>query len=225
MKMCFTGAALVLASSAAFGGLTVSWESSDWIDLGTSDRIGVPENFLPGWTTLNASPDLGSSLFSATNVTLTGDPDDAAIWMNQFEQGSNSEASNEVVGLSLSGFQVGQTYELSFFATILTASFNGWAGIMDSIDVGIEGANISDWDSTVLTGADGVDNTWDEQSLVFTAQSDTVSFAFGENATGPALGGFGTRFGIDGFGMRVVPAPSGLALIGLGGLVAGRRRR
>lgn len=96
---------------------------------------------------------------------------------------------------------------------------------MDSIDVGITGANISDWDSEVLSSPAGVSNTWERQSLIFTAQSETVSFAFGENATGPALNGYGTRFGIDGFGMRVVPAPSGLAMIGLGGLVAGRRRR
>lgn len=224
MKMSFSVAALVLASGAAFGGATVSWESSEWMDLGMNDRIGLIGNFLPGWTSTNASPDLGSSLFSTTNVTLTGDPDDAAIWLNQFEQGSNSQDSNEVVELSLNGFMIGQTYELSFFASILTAS-NGWAGNMDSLDVAIQGANISDWDSEVLIGANGSSNTWDEQSLVFTAQSDTVSFAFGENATGPALGGFATRFGIDGFSVQVVPAPSGLALIGLGGLVAGRRRR
>ncbi len=225
MKKCFVGAALMLASGSAFGDAVVSWESSGWIDLGFSDRIGVEANFLPGWTTTNASPDLGSSLFSTTNVTLTGDPDDAAIWMNQFELGSGSEQYNEVVELSLNGFEVGQTYELSFYATLLTASFNGWAGVEDSIDVGLDGANISDWDSEVLVSENGADNVWSLQSLIFTAQSDTVSFAFGENATGPALNGYGTRFGIDGFGMRVVPAPSGLALIGLGGLVAGRRRR
>lgn len=225
MRMCFAGVALVLASGAALADPTVSWESSEWIDLGFTDRIGVEANFLPGWTTINASPDLGSSLFSATNVTLTGDPDDAAIWLNQFEQGSNSQDSNEVVELSLNDFMIGQTYELSFYASILTVTSNGWAGNSDSIDVGITGANISDWDSEVLVSENGADNVWSLQSLIFTAQSDTVSFAFGENATGPALNGYGTRFGIDGFGMRVVPAPSGLAMIGLGGLVAGRRRR
>tara|TARA_R110000744_G_C19351150_1_gene560459 strand:+ start:895 stop:1572 length:678 start_codon:yes stop_codon:yes gene_type:complete len=225
MKMYVSGAALVLASGVAFGQSTVSFESMGWTDLGTSDVIGVVGNFLPGWTSIAATPDLGSSLFSASNVTLTGDPDDAAIWLNQFEAGSPQAGANEIVELSLDGFAVGQTYELSFYATILTYTSNGWAGNMDSIDVGIDGADVSDWDSEILSSAVGQGNTWDLQSLVFTAQSDTVSFAFGEGADGPQLGGFATRFGMDGFAVRVIPAPSGLAMLGLGGLAMGRRRR
>ncbi|MFK7760200.1 MAG: hypothetical protein AB8C13_09670, partial [Phycisphaerales bacterium] len=151
MKISLVGAALAIASGAAFGQSTVSFESMGWMDLGTEDVIGVTENFLPGWTSINATPDLGPNLFSRPHETLTGDENDAAIWLNQFEAGSSQVASNEVVELSLNGFSVGQTYELSFFGTILTDTSRGWGGTADSIDVALSGADISEWDSSILS--------------------------------------------------------------------------
>jgi len=223
-------AIVVLSCAASFASAqsTVDYTTTDWMDFGTSNTTGVSGNFLAGWTTINASPDIGVNLFFNPNETLSGAADDAALWFNQNDLGSAGAVSNEVARLSLSGFSIGQTYSLDFSATIMHYSFSGWIGNNDALDVSIVGASISDWDSTILSDpgdADGI-NDWVAQSLVFTATSSIVEFDFGGNASYHTdIGTSATRLGIDGFSARVVPAPAGVAVFGLGGLMAGRRRR
>ncbi|MBL4698903.1 MAG: hypothetical protein JKX70_08720 [Phycisphaerales bacterium] len=228
MNKFATIAALSCAATIAAAQSTVDYTTTAWADFGTTNITGVAGNFLPGWTTLNASPDLGNNLFAIPTTSLSGAADDAALWFNQFDLTGPGAASNEVARLSLSGFTIGQTYSLDFFATLYLSNTSGWAGNNDAIDVAIFGANISDWDSTILFDAGDIDgiNTWDAQSLVFTALSTTVDFDFGGNASYHTdIGGSATRFGIDGFSARVVPTPSSALLIAMGGLVATRRRR
>ena len=204
---------------------TVAYTSPAWKDFGTTNITGVAGNFLPGWTTLNATPDIGNNLFAIPTTSLSGAADDAALWMNHYDPASLGGVSNETVRLSLSGFSIGQTYELIFSATLVRHTFAGWTGDSDSLDVAIIGADISDWDSTVLSDpgdADGL-NTWASQTLTFVAQSTIVEFDFGENASAPDIAGGTTRLGIDSVDARLVPAPaSALALIGLSRI---RRRR
>tara|TARA_R110000868_G_scaffold226872_1_gene479801 strand:- start:334211 stop:334897 length:687 start_codon:yes stop_codon:yes gene_type:complete len=228
MKVCFGIAVLSCAAGMAWGQATVDYTTMGWSDFGTTDVTGVAGNFLPGWTTISATPDLGDDVFFVPTDSLSGVDNDAAMWFNQFDPSSPTAVSNEVARLSLSGFTIGQTYSLDFFATIVSYSFSGWTGNDDAIDVAIVGADISDWDSTILNDAVDADgfNEWVEQSLVFTATSSVVSFDFGSNASYHTdIGTQATRLGIDGFSARVVPAPSALGLLGLGGLAMGRRRR
>lgn len=211
----------------AMGQSIVSFESMGWKDFGTTTQTNLGGNFLPGWLALQATPDIGVNVFGGPNQSLSGASDDAAVWLNEFDLNGTSAASNEVVYLSLSGFSVGETYNLSFFATILQHSSFGWIGNDDALEVELTGADISQWSSSVLH--DDVDNdgmnTWAAQSLVFTAMNSTVNFSFGENASAIDIGGSAYRMGIDGFDIAVVPSPSALGLLGLGGLMAGRRRR
>lgn len=220
------GAILALVAAApAFAQSTVSFESMGWQDFGTSDEVGVTGNFRPGWTHINATPDLGSNLFGVPNQTLSGAADDAAIWFNHYDAVRNSSI-NEAARLSLSGFTVGQVYELSFFATILRQTSAGWNGNDEVFEVAIAGADLSTWTTSVLSDAvegDGM-NEWVAQSITFTAMNDTVNFSFGENAVAPDISGT-HRIGFDGFNARLVPAPTSATLIAIGALTAARRRR
>jgi len=216
----------VCIGGSAMGQTTVSFESMGWQDLGTSTSTGLVGNFLPGWTSLNHTPDIGVNVFGAPSQTLSGAANDAAIWLNEYDVNGPLPHINEEVGLSLSGFAIGQTYTLSFYATILLHTNFGWDGNNDALDVAISGADISEWDSTILidTGDNDGLNTWFAQSIEFTAQNGTVGFNFGGGASAPVLDDNATyRIGFDGF--NIVPAPSGLAMLAMGGMMAGRRRR
>ncbi len=228
MKPVSASVLLSCIASVASAQATVDYTTTAWSDFGTTSITGVAGNFLPGWTTISATPDLGKDLFFIPNESLSGASDDAALWFNQFDPTSPTAVSNEVARLSLSGFTIGQTYSLDFFATIYLSTPSGWIGNNDALDVSIVGASISDWDSTILTDVGDIDglNDWVPQSLVFTATSTVVEFDFGGNPSYHTdIGTQATRLGIDGFSARVIPAPSTLGLLGLGGLLVGRRRR
>jgi len=228
MKALSAIVALSCAASFASGQSTVDYTTTGWTDFGITNITGVSGNFLPGWTTISATPDLGKDLFFIPNQSLSGASDDAALWFNQNDPASAGAAANEVARLSLSGFSIGQTYSLDFFATLYLSNTSGWVGNDDALDVAIVGADISDWDSTILTDVGDIDglNDWVAQSLVFTATSSVVDFDFGGNASYHTdIGTQATRLGIDGFSARVVPAPSAGLVMLLGGVVAGRRRR
>lgn len=221
-QVAATLVSLITVSASAQS--TVEYTTMGWTDFGTSNITAVAGNFLPGWTTIQATPDLGDDLFFVPTQSLSGADGDAALWMNQFDPSSPISDQNEIARLSLSGYTIGQTYELSFYATVYLSTPSGWVGNDDSIDVALSGANFSDWDSTILSDSGDVDglNDWIAQTITFTAMSDTVTFDFGGNAEGPDGA---TRFGIDGFSSNLVPTPSTLGALTLSALAATRRRR
>jgi len=228
MNKLATVAALSCTATIVSAQSTVDYTTTGWADFGTSSTTGVAGNFLPGWTTINATPDVGYDLFFVPTTTLSGAADDAGLWLNQFDLASPNAISNEVARLSLSGFTIGETYSLDFYSTLYWSTPSGWIGNDDALDVAIVGASISDWDSTILSDPGDIDgiNTWDTQSLVFTATSSIVTFDFGGNASYHTdIGTNATRFGIDGFSARIVPAPASVLLLSMGTVFAGRRRR
>jgi hypothetical protein len=228
MKKIIGIAALSCATTFTSAQSTVDYTTTAWADFGSTNITAVAGNFLPGWTTINATPDLGQDLFFVPTTSLSGAADDAALWFNQNDLASAGAAANEVARLSLSGFTIGQTYSLDFYATLYLSTPSGWTGNNDALDVALSGASISDWDSTILFDAGDIDglNTWDAQSLVFTALSDTVSFDFGANASYHTdIGTQATRLGIDGFSARLVPSPSSAIFLSMGVLSVTRRRR
>jgi hypothetical protein len=207
------------AASSASAAVTVPYTDPGWQDFGTTTITGVTGNFLPGWETVVPSPDLGVNVFGQPNQSLSGAPDDAALWLLQFTSGL---ANNEEAKLSLSGFAIGQTYELPFFATVLRSGT--WNTDNDAVEVSIAGATPTAFSTTVLVDPvsdDGM-NDWIPQTIVFTATASTVDFTFGGGAIGPDA----VRFGIDGFtGVKSVPEPASLALLAIGGLALLRRTR
>lgn len=218
---------LALTAQVTVAQTTVPYTSPGWQDFGTTNITGLSGNFLPGWTSLTATPDLGDDVFFIPTESLSGVPGDAALWMLNYDPGSIGGVSNESVGLSLNGFTPGETYELSFWATIVTNSFAGWAGNNDSLTVDIVGADISTFATTPLfdpADADGM-NPWTPFTITFEAVSSTVDFNFGATPIGLDPAGTATRFGIDGFRAHLVPSPSCSALLAVSGIFATRRRR
>lgn len=219
--------ALALAAPAALGQTTVPYTSPGWQDFGVTNITGLTGNFLPGWTSLTATPDLGDDVFFIPTESLSGAPGDAALWMLNYDPGSIGALSNESVRLSLDGFTPGETYELNFWATIVTNSFAGWAGNNESLTVDIAGADIANFATTPLldpVDADGL-NPWTPFTITFEALISTVEFDFGATPIGLDPGGTATRFGIDGLKASLVPASSSGAVLAVSGLLALRRRR
>jgi len=199
---------------------TVPFTDTSWQGFGTTNIVAVTGNFLPGWETVVISPDLGVNLFGNPNQTLSGAPDDAALWMLQFTSGG---ANNEEARLSLSGFSIGQQYELPFFATVLR--HGSWATDNDAFEVSIVGADIGSFSTGLLVdpvSGDGM-NDWIPQTIAFTANAGTVEFTFNGGSTGADA----VRFGVDGFsGVNVVPEPGSLTLATVSSLVfLGTKRR
>lgn len=218
---------LALSAQLTVAQTTVPYTSPGWQDFGTTNITGLSGNFLPGWTSLTATPDLGDDVFFVPTESLSGVSGDAALWMLNYDPGSIGGVSNESVGLSLNGFTPGETYELNFWATIVTNSFAGWVGNNESLAVDIVGADISTFVSTPLfdpVDADGM-NPWTPFTVSFEAVSPTVEFNFGATPIGLDPGGTATRFGIDGLNARLVPTPSSGALLAVSGIFATRRRR
>ncbi len=75
---------------------------------------------------------------------------------------------------------------------------------------------------SIIVGADGSDRTITIESLLSQVKGGVASLHSSNSAT---RGTNTSNLSTDGASIRVVPAPSALALLGLGGLVAGRRRR
>ncbi|MBX3386881.1 MAG: hypothetical protein KF768_09945 [Phycisphaeraceae bacterium] len=219
------GAASACASSA-LAQATVPFSPPVWADFGTTNIAGVAGNFLPGWTTLTGSPDLGKDLFFIPVQSLSGAPDDAALWFLKFDQSSPGFGSNESAELSLSGFTPGVQYRLDFFSTLVHSHFAFWNAQTDDLQVSIVGADVTTFSTTMMNDFVSHDsmNDWVPQSIVFTATAGVVSFRFNDApvSVDPALA---ARIGVDGMRIAVVPAPGAGVLLGLGGLVVMRRRR
>jgi len=230
IDMNTTSATLVACGIALCGTAaaqtTVPYASAAWKDFGTTNVTGVTGNFLPGWTSLTASPDLGDDLFFNPSTSLSGADGDAAIWMLNFDLGSPGGVSNESVRLSLDGFTIGETYELDFWATILQYTWSGWDGNDHALDVALVGADVATFSTSILNDPveNGGLNVWTPQSIVFEATSTTITFDFGGSPTVDP-GGDATRFGFDGVDVRLVPTPASSIALALGGLATFRRRR
>ncbi len=207
---------------------TLAWTDPAWQDFGTYVDTSATGNFFPAWTTINGTPDVGLNTFGFPNTSLSGAPDETALWLVHLAPPSPLAVSNEVAELSLDGFTIGEQYELGFWATLARHTGAGWDGNNDSLDIAITGADIADFDTTVLSDpiADDGLNTWEFQLISFTALSTAVEFQFGANAVWPAAPATAYRFGVDGFSMRRVPTPASPAVLALAaGAMAGRRRR
>lgn len=226
-RTTLTALALAITAGTAAAQTTVPFASPGWQDFGTTNITGLTGNFLPGWTSLTASPDLGNNLFFIPTTSLSGASNDAGLWMLGYDPGSIGAPSNESARLSLDGFSIGDTYELSFFASIVQYSAAGWVGNNEQLAIDIAGASITSYTTGVLSDAidnDGL-NTWVPQIISFTATAGTVEFDFNASPIGLDTAGTATRFGIDGLKARLVPTPASAALMGIAGLLATRRRR
>lgn len=213
-------------AGSAWAQTTVPFTSPGWGDFGTTTTAPATGNFLPGWSALTGTPDVGNNVFFIPTQSLSGMANDAGLWMLKFDQTSPSFPANESAELSLSGFSAGQQYRLDFNATLVLSTYAGWNSTLDDLQVSLVGADISTFTTSLLSDAgnhDGV-NAWVPQTILFTAMGPVVNFRFNEFPTSvnPALVG---RIGIDGMSVAPVPAPATGCVLGVLLLGAARRQR
>jgi len=227
LSFAAVGAASLFTAAPALAQATVPYTSTGWMDFGTTNITGVAGNFMPGWTTLTASPDLGYSPFFIPVDTLSGAPNDAALWFLEFDPSGPGAGGNESVELSLNGFTVGNAYQLDFYATIIWDLFASWKAPVETFDITILGASIPSFTTSLLTDPIASDNhnVWTPQTVSFTALSANVKFRF--NVPNSLFDiNLPARLGIDGITMTQVPAPAPVpVLLTAAGLTLSRRRR
>lgn len=131
-------------------------------------------------------------------------------WIDLCGTGAPSAIYQDIVGLT-----PGQAYRISF-----AFSANVWGpNFLFSMDTMWNGATAGNFQVT-RGGSNGAFMNWTEQSVDVIAQSGSNRLMFraltATSARGPA---------IDAVSIAPIPAPGAAALLGLGALAAGRRRR
>ena len=217
----------ITGSRMLVGQTTVAYTDPSWRDFGTTNITGVTGNFLPGWEQTQGSPDIGNNLFFYPTDSLSGAPDDAALWMLRFTNGS---PANEAARLSLNGFTPGTTYVMDFWATVTRSNPSGWVGDDVPLDVNLTGADISAFATSHLldpVAGDGM-NDWTFHTLEFEALSSNVTFEFNGIPTTVSPLGDVSRIAVDGFEkIRItsVPEPASFLVLAAATCFASTCRR
>lgn len=190
------------------------------------------------------------STYSGLNETASPDGGNYAFFRTRRMLGPDNLLGYwaESAGLSqtLSGFVVGQTYEISFYQTNFDGHYGGW--INNSVGMGtvpndlfdgrflmfLNGAYSSQTSTMPMTL--GV-NEWEEATLTFVAPTEEITFDFYAHL-GPETWGryyqpnipeyasqHVTYLGMDGVKISAVPEPSSFLLVSLAGIATLRRRR
>ena len=167
-----------------------------------------------GWTITSFSPD---TMDQNNNLGVIGLGDfgalpspspDGGTWVGLFTVGTTVEQFAQTV----SGFAVGQAYEISWYHSNFGHAFS----TNDvAIEVFIDGSSIGTG-PTIPLGTD-----WFSESLTFTATANTHAIEFG------SAGGLQAYNGIDGIKITAVPEPSAVSMMNamVCGIWASARRR
>ncbi len=176
------------------------------------------------WMVGQATPDVvnASGPFNNTGTPWTESPNGGTF----ARMNGVGNFQSESITQNVSGFEVGQMYELSFYATNLgfrvnsTGFWDGFDGVFEFYADG-QLVAISDALSKQANSADPI--VWTLQSVMFEASASDFLLEIRAETTAGALQI--AYMGIDGLDVALVPAPSALALMGLMGLSATRRKR
>lgn len=218
MDMRFVSASVVVASSAAcvVGAPTIV--NGDF--NGTPGTATAPS----GWDIAMSTPDVVNAFgpFNNTGISWTESSNGGTFLRTNGVGNDQSEAISQDV----SGFDVGSTYRFDFSVTNLgfqNAASGAWNGFDGFYQFFADG-NLIGTSQTVSKQASGADAiVWEAASVEFVALAESFTLEIRGETVG---GAFEIAYlGIDGVSVSRVPAPGAAALLGLGGLVATRRRR
>lgn len=133
---------------------------------------------------------------------------------------------SEGISQNVSGFEVGEVFEFSFYATNLgfqnaaNGSWNGFAGFFEFYADGLLVAT-SDAISKEASASDPI--VWLEQSVQFEVTASEFLLEIRAETT---AGEFDIAYmGLDGVSTRIVPAPGAISALAAFGFMTTRRRR
>lgn len=174
------------------------------------------------WGIGQATPDVVSATgpFNNTGVPWTLSPDGGTfVRLN----GVGNDQSESIIQ-NVSGFTPGTTYTFSFWMTNLGFTGNPAAPLTGSdgvLQIYIDGAFAGQSDPVSKQANTSDPIVWEMRSVDIAVTSSDFELELYAETLGTSIG----YVGIDGLSVREVPAPGALAILGLSGLAASRRRR
>ena len=177
----------------------------------------------PGWFLAQQTPDTcdGSGPFNNSDHLWALSPDGGTF----VRAGGPSAGTAEAPGQVITSFDIGATYEISFYQSNLAhvhptsgAYTNGTGQWEFYIDGGlVDASNPMDAPPT----ASDV-NVWELDTITFTATASDHTLMIAANWLGGSTAAY---MGIDGVRIREIPAPGAAGILGLAAATCARRRR
>ncbi len=141
----------------------------------------------PGWNVIFGSTDISNNQYWAGTTfypwigTVSNPPNTHTTWVTGFY--------SEVVGVNITGLNVGVTYDFNFYSAELQSTSGG------TVDPTYDGIlNIYDCNTNVILGSfpysGGANNAWSLETLTFTASLQTQSICFVYANAAPINGNF-----------------------------------
>lgn len=209
--------AMVACVAVALSGLAAPTHASVTNGSFESPVVGVGSfaNFsggstaMTGWTVLGDRVTLINEFYVETGITFNAQ--DGKQWLDLSGPGSNQPGNGVTQDVATT---IGQAYRVSFWVGSATNGFNIFASTVDlSID---GGPRVSFTNPT----APRTFMDWQQFSAVFVATSDLTNISFFHGS-----GLNNNLSGLDNVTVELIPTPGAAAILGLGGLMASRRRR
>lgn len=183
----------------------------------------VASSTLPtGWTPPQGTPDTCDTTgpFNYTGHAWVLSPDGGTF----VRAGGPGAGTAEALGQTLTGFDIGTTYQIDFFQTNLAhahPSTSAYTGDTGNWEFFLDGSLVAS--SSAMAPPPTIDdfNVWEATSISFVATATTHDLMIAANT----LGTYAAYMGIDGLHISEVPLPGTTGLIALVGLRALRRRR
>jgi hypothetical protein len=164
---------------------------------------------MTGWTVLGDRVTLINELYVESAITFNAQ--DGRQWLDLSGPGSNSASNGVTQDVAT---MIGQAYRISFSVGSATNNFNIFAS---TVDLSIDGGP-----RVAFTNPTAPRSTmdWQRFSADFVATSDLTNISF-FHGSGPS----NNLSGLDNVTLELIPTPGTAAILGLGGLMASRRRR
>jgi hypothetical protein len=208
---------MLACAAAALSGLASSTHASvnngsfETPPVGTgsfSNHLGG-STAITGWTVLGSVVTLINESYVESSITFNAQ--DGTQWLDLSGPGSNLASNGVTQDVAT---MIGQPYRISFYVGSATNNVNIFASTVDLSIAG--GPRVSFTNPTAPRNS----MDWQLFSVDFVATSDLTNISFFHGS------GLGNNLsGLDNVTLELVPTPGAAALLGLGGLVASRRRR
>lgn len=197
-----------LASSAHANVTNGSFEQVT-VGAGSFANLSGGSTALTGWTVVGSLVTVINTSYVESGITFNAQS--GSQWLDLTGPASNLASNGVTQDVPTT---IGEFYRLSFWVGSATNNFNIFASTVD-LSIG-GGPRVSFTNPTAPRSS----MDWQLFSADFAATSALTNITF-FNGSGPN----NNLSGLDNVTLEVIPAPSAVALLGLGGLMAARRRR